>query len=474
MANKAFRYEQVVAKIEDTIVSLNLKAGDKVPSVRKVSNDLNFSLTTIFTAYSILEARGLIISRPRSGYYINAATKSSGNATSPDKYIPLPVDVEISTMATTMMKNALEHGVINFSILAPVNEFLPITRLNKAVQASLKELNSNNFQYPLVEGHPRLLKQIARSSFDWNKIISQNEILVTNGAMEAINLCLEAVTQKGDIVAIESPSYQGLMQSLESKGLKALEISIDPLTGLDLEKLEAALTENNVAACVFSPALNNPIGCSMPEKNKIRLVKMLNEKNIPLIEDDTLGELAFLNSRLRPAKAYDDFDNVMYCSSFSKSLAPGFRIGWVIPGKYYAKVAKLKFEANTSTNGLLQDAIGRYLESGHFDTHLKGLRKTLQKQVSKYISAVNGYFPTNVKATLPAGGYSLWVELPKNIDGVDFQRRALKKGIGICPGHIFSTSSSFHNFIRINCCPLFNNKIDNAIKSLGQILFELQ
>jgi DNA-binding transcriptional MocR family regulator len=474
MLNKAFRYEQVVSKIEDTIVRLNLKPGDKVPSVRKVSNDLNFSLTTIFTAYSILEARGVIVSRPRSGYYINAAAKASANLTSTANYVPLPVHVEISTMATTMMKNAIEHGVVNFSILAPVNEFLPIIRLNKAVQASLKELNNNNFQYPLVEGHPRLLKQIARNSFEWNKIISQDEILITNGAMEAINLCLEAVTKKGDIVAIESPSYQGLMQSLESKGLKALEIPVDPITGLDLQKLEAAMAKNNVAACVFSPALNNPIGCSMPEANKIRLVKMLNEKNIPLIEDDTLGELSYSNFRPRSAKSYDDFDNVMYCSSFSKSLAPGFRIGWVVPGKYYAKVAKLKFEANTSTNGLLQDAIGRYLESGHFDNHLKGMRKILQKQVLKYINAINSYFPVNIKATLPAGGYSLWIELPTNVDAVDFQRQALKKGIGICPGHIFSTSSSFHNFIRINCCPLFNNKVENAIKTLGQILFELQ
>src|SRR5687767_7323435 len=206
MIGKIFKYQQVADKIEETIKRLALKAGDKVPSVRKVSKELNVSLNTVFQAYAILEAKGLILSRPRSGYIINSYNK--GLSMPKDALaLTLPASVEITAMTTAMMKNAKENGIINFSILAPVNEFLPITKLNKAVKISLTILGGDNFQYPLVDGHPRLLKQIARRTVEWDNPIPQERILITNGCMEAINLCLDAVTKPGDIVAIESPTY---------------------------------------------------------------------------------------------------------------------------------------------------------------------------------------------------------------------------------------------------------------------------
>lgn len=467
MIRKTFRYEDVVLKIEATIEEYGLKPGDRIPSVRTVSKELGISINTVFQAYSVLEAKGAITSRPKSGYYINAFAKNALSKPGSTEPIPLPSEVEMSSMATAMMKNAKEHGIVNLSILAPVNEFLPVSKLNKAVHASLKELSGDNFQYPLVEGHPRLLKQIARHTFDWNRSIPQDQILVTNGCMEAINLCLDVLTKPGDIVAIESPTYHGILQSLERRQLKALEIPVDPDLGLDIDELEMALVKNKVTACIFMPACHHPLGVSMAEENKIRLLKVLSEKDIPLIEDDSLGELCFTRNRPLPAKAYDQGDNVLYCSSFSKSLAPGFRIGWVSAGKYHAKLLSLKFGSNISTTGILQDAIGRYLESGQYDTHLFRMRSALQSQVMKYTNAINTYFPDQTKISTPMGGLSLWVELPKSVDGLVLQRKAIKAGIGICPGHIFSTSPSFHHYIRINCCPLWNKKIEDGIKKLG-------
>lgn len=472
MIHKAFRYEQVIHKIEETITGLQLQPGDKLPSIRKVSDELKVSLTTVNQAYAILEAKGSIISRPGSGYYINSFNKNPIERSVLNKYIPLPEEIAVNTMASAMAKNTIKYSVINFSSLAPINEYLPITKLNKAMQASVKD-ERNIFQYSFLEGHPRLLKQIALHSFEWKKSIRQDEILITNGCMEAISLCLDAITQPGDTVAIETPAYAGLLQCLESKNLKALAISMDPVTGVNLDELEEALETNKVSACLFMPVCQNPFGCSMPEEHKIRLVKMLGEKKIPLIEDDALGELYFGKPRPLPAKAYDIYDNVLLCSSFSKSLIPGFRIGWVAAGKYQPLIEKLKFSSNISTNGLLQDTIARFLEAGNYPTHIKKLREFAEVQTLRYRNTIQEHFPVNIKISNPTGGYSLWIELPKKVNALVLQREALKHGIGFCPGQIFSASNHFQNFIRINCCPLWTVKIADALKTLGKLVRSL-
>lgn len=472
MPHKTFRYEQVVSKIEEMISGLQLQPGDKVPSIRKVSGELKVSLTTVNQAYGILEAKGLISPRASSGYYISSWAKNTIKKTD-NGFILLPEDVAVNTMATTMIRNTRKYGVTNFSSLAPINELLPISRLNKAMAAAMKDPENQNFQYAYSEGNPRLLKQIGFQSLDWKYSLPQQEILITNGCMEAVSLCLEAVTKPGDIVAIESPVYAGILQALESKGLKALGISVDPLTGIDLNELEHALDSHRIAACICMPVCQNPMGTAMPEANKIRLVELLWERNIPLIEDDALGDLHFAGTRPLPAKAYDEHHNVMYCSSFSKSLSPGFRIGWVSAGRYHAQVEKLKFSVNISTNTLLQDTISRYLENGHYHPHLKVLRAEVQKQMCRYRDAIFRYFPESISMSNPKGGYSLWLELPPKVNALDLQRQALKQGIGFCPGHIFSASPSFSNFIRINCCQLWSNKIDDALRILGKITASL-
>lgn len=469
LTGKSFRYEKVAEKAEENINILKLKPGDKVPSVRQVARDLKVSLNTVFQAYSLLEAKGLIISRPRSGYILNSFGSSLKVPETKSRPM-LPANVEITAMAAAMMKNAKENGIINFSILAPVNEFILITSLNKAVKASLSEAGNDNFQYPLVDGHPNLLKQISVLSLEWEKPLSTEKILVTNGGMEAINLCLDSITNKGDIIAVESPTYHGILQSLERRGLKALEIKVDLETGLCIDDLELALTDNKVAACIFMPRCHNPTGSSMSEENKIRLVELLGKQNIPLIEDDCLGELVFGVFNSYPAKAYDNYDNVLYCSSFSKTLAPGFRIGWVSAGKHHLDIEKLKFGSNISTNGILQNAIGKYLESGLYNKHIRKMRNDLQGQMVKYIGAINQYFPEGTKLAIPKGGLSIWIELPAGLDAFNFQKKALNQGIGICPGHIFSSIDLYQNYIRLNYCPLWNNKVESAIKNLALII----
>lgn len=465
-----FRYEEVANKVTGIIKNLNLKAGERVPSVRQVSKDLQVSMATVFQAYHLLEAKGLIISRPRSGYFVNAAVKNTLIQKPPGKYIPLPSQVTLNNMIANMLKNIREFGVVNFSIVAPVNELLPISRMSKAVRDTLKDITGDSFQYPLIEGHPRLVKQIALQTFDWEKSLATDDILVTNGCIEAINLCLDAIAKPGDIILVESPTPYGILQCLESRNLLALEIITHPDTGLDIDQLELAITQHKIAACVLTTVCNAPIGCVMPKENIIRLVQLLSRHNIPLIEDDALGDLSFSHDRPLPAKAYDETNNVMYCASFSKTLGSGFRIGWVSGGRYHEQVKRLKYISNFFTNGILQDAIGRFLETGLYNAHVKGMKTALQQNLARYMDSINRYFPDEVKIAAPKGGFSIWLELPAHIDAWELHRRALQEGIGICPGQIFSTSSQYDNYIRINFCPIWNTKIDHHLEKLALLI----
>lgn len=472
MKNKSFRYEEVADKVEESIRTQNLQAGDKIGSVRKVSQELNVSVNTVFQAYSILEARGLIIPKPKSGYLVSIAP--SALTPPPDKAkVSLPATVEVSAMAAVMMKNAKERGIVNFSILAPVNEFIPVVALNKYVVAALKDAGGENYQYPLVDGHSSLLKQITRKSFEWEHSLEYDQILVTNGCMEAVNLCLDALAMPGDIIAVESPTYHGILQSLEHRGLRALEIGIDPVRGLNVADLETALEKNKVTACIFMPRCHQPTGASMSTSQKIALVELLAKKKIPLIEDDALGELTYRKG-VYPAKAYDKHNNVLYCSSFSKTLAPGFRIGWVAAGAHHVLLEKIKFGSNISTNGVLQDGIGKFLESGQYEKHIRKMRQNLQIQMMKYLTAVIKYFPKDIKVSMPQGGLSLWIELPETVDAFKLQKLMLDEGIGICPGHIFSTSKFYYHFLRLNFCPLWSFKIERAIKTIGKEVSKAQ
>jgi DNA-binding transcriptional MocR family regulator len=465
-----FRYEEVAVKVTGIIKNLNLNAGERVPSVRQVSKELQVSLTTVFQAYHLLEAKGLIVSRPRSGYFVNATAKNTLIQKPAGKYIPLPSQVTLNNMIANMIKNVREFGVVNFSIVAPVNEMLPISRISKAVRDTLKDVTSDSFQYPLIEGHPRLVKQIVRQTLDWGTSLATDDVLVTNGCIEAINLCLDAVAKPGDIILVESPAPYGILQILERRNLLALEIMTHPDTGLDLDQLALAIEQHEIAACVLTTICNAPIGCAMPKENIIRLVQLLSEHNIPLIEDDALGDLSFSHPRPLPAKAYDKTNNVLYCTSFSKTLGSGFRIGWVSGGRYHEQLKRLKYISNFFTNGILQDAIGRFLETGLYNAHVKNMKTALQQNLARYMGSINHHFPDEVKIAAPKGGFSIWLQLPVHIDAWELHRRALREGIGICPGQIFSTTSQYDNYIRINYCPIWNTKIDRYLEKLAVLI----
>jgi DNA-binding transcriptional MocR family regulator len=291
--------------------------------------------------------------------------------------------------------------------------------------------------------------------------------------MEALNLCLETVARPGDLVAVESPTFYAALQALERLNLKAVEVATHPRTGVDVASLATVLAQHPVKACWLMPNFQNPLGSSMPDAAKQALVALLARHEVPLIEDDVYGELYFGAHKPRPAKFWDRKGLVMHCSSFSKTLAPGYRVGWVAGGRFAAAIGKRKLMSSLSASVPAQEGLSGYLQLGGYDRHLRQLRQTLAEQKAVVARAIARHFPAGTRVTQPEGGYFLWVELPPGVDALELHRLALSQDISIAPGHLFSADHRFSHHLRVNFGHPENRRVEGAIKTVGKIAIAL-
>lgn len=465
-----FLYQQLAGKIAQNILDGVLKTGDKLPSVRTLSKDHGISLSTAFKTYVELENKGLIEARPKSGYYVRFTDRKGRLVSTAPHSEKEPFDVNVDEMLAMVYGSINKTGVSQLSMAAPALSLLPESKLNKTMAEAIRENTFSCINYEDIQGNLRLRQQVAKNALTWGGTFTADEIVSTQGCMEALVFCLKAVAEPGDTIAIESPTYFGIFNVMQSQGLKVLEIPTDPQTGISIEYLAQAIEKVNIKACLFTPNFTNPLGCVMPDQRKQQLVALLANKEIPLIEDDIYGDLFFGKSRPRTCKSYDKNGLVLLCSSVSKSLAPGYRVGWCIPGKFKDKVLNIKLMHTISSATPTQAAIGLFFETGRFDLHMRNLRKALHTQCLRYLQAIFDYFPEEVKVNQPAGGYVLWVELPKAVNAFEIFRTALKQQIGIYPGQVFSTDGRFTNYIRISFGHPFSAKIAHSIQVLGELI----
>ncbi|MEP6616480.1 MAG: PLP-dependent aminotransferase family protein [Ginsengibacter sp.] len=463
-------YLQLADGLEKMIADDVLRIGDKLPSVRVLSEEYGISMGTAFQAYYHLEGMGLIEARPKSGYYVrfnHHRFPEMPGAIQPDTHSH---EVTVKEMIGSIYADIASTHVINFALAVPHPSLLPSAKLTKSVVYALRNSPDHCINYEDTQGNLNLRKEVAKLAFNWGGKIKADEVIVTSGCLEAIMICLKAVTSFGDTVAVECPTYFGIYQSIESLGLKVVEISSDPTTGVELNSLQKAIKKFPIKACVFIPNFNNPLGCCMPDENKKKLVEIITKHNIPLIEDDIYGELYFGKNRPKTCKYFDTKGLVMYCSSLSKSLTPGYRIGWTIPGKFFDEVKQLKRIQNISSPTLTQAAMAHYLKHGRYEYHLKTLRKALHTQSLRYVQAIIKYFPRDTKVSRPHGGFILWLELNKKVDAFKLRRAAMEHGIAVMPGKIFSSSFNFSNCLRISFGQPWNEEVENGLMTLGKLI----
>ncbi|WP_028311794.1 PLP-dependent aminotransferase family protein [Derxia gummosa] len=467
---KSTRYAALADEIEQAIAAGVLRPGDRLPSVRQTCASHTVSPSTVFQAYYLLEARGLVRARERSGWFVTeaapAAPPEPAASSAPDGNA---VELDVSAMVFDILEASMSRAVAPFGSAFPGPELFPLARLGQEMAAAAQSLDPRATVDDLTPGLARLRRQIARRYLADGIAVDPDEIVITNGALEALNLCLAAVTRPGDAVLVESPCFYGALQALERLGLRAIEVPTHPRDGIDLDALASAVSRHAPRAAWLMPSFQNPLGALMPEARKRELVALLARHGIPLIEDDVYGELWFGERRPPPAKAFDAEGLVLHCSSFSKSLAPGYRIGWAIPGRFRKTVARQKLSLSIATSAPAQIALAAYLERGGHDRHLRRLRETLRIRQASVLRAIAAHFPEGTRATRPEGGYFTWVELPAGGDALALHRRALAAGISIAPGPIFSAGRGFGHCLRINCGHAWDERAHDAIATLGRL-----
>lgn len=468
------RYEQLANSIALSIQEGVLCKGDKLPSVRQASMSRNVSPSTVFQAYYLLEAKGIISARERSGYFV-----TGGQLTILPSPEPAAVNhdvltnVDVSELVFDVLESIKHKKVVPLGSAFPSPLLFPLNNLARTLAASVQVMDPWSSVENLSPGDANLRRQIALRYMIDGLHVAADEIVITNGALEALNLCLMAVTRPGDTVLIESPTFYAALQSIERIGLKAIEIPSHPRDGIDLNAMELALQRHQPKACWLMSNFQNPLGSLLSDEKKKSLVALLTKYQVPLIEDDVYAELYFGEKRPTPAKAFDTDGLVMHCSSFSKCLAPGYRVGWVAPGRFAKDIERLKLTTTLSASVPAQIALGKYLQKGGYDKHLRQLRHALLVNQIKFIDAIERYFPAGTRLTKPQGGYFVWVKLPNGINALELHQLALKQGISIAPGPIFSAQRGFTDYIRLNYGHIWDSNIENALAIIGKISTDL-
>lgn len=471
MKKGSFLYQSIAQQLEESILNAVLKSGDKLPSVRLLSKQRGVSPSTIFQAYYQLEAKGLIEARPKSGYYVRFQPNMPGPtpATQPRQKCADPQVVNSLHMIEELVELRDLANVLRLSTAAPSLSLLPSARLNKSVVEAIREQKENMLRYMPSQGHPELRSAIARHLLNWGGQFLPEDVVITNGCMEALNLCLRALVKAGDVIVMDQLSYFGIHQAVESLGLKVIPIPSRAPNGLDLNLLKEALLQHPVKAALLVLNFHNPTGSVMPDETKKELVKLLKSHQVPLIEDDIYGELYFGKARPGTCKQFDEDGLVLYCSSFSKTLAAGYRIGYCLPGRFKEALVRQKRIENVSSSSLPQTALLHFLNKGRFDYHLRKLRNALHTQALRYAQCIQKCFPPGTRFCHPNGGIVLWIALPPHCNGYELFRMAKDQQISIAPGQIFSINGGFENYIRLSFSEPFNAKVEKALRKLGEM-----
>jgi DNA-binding transcriptional MocR family regulator len=464
------RYEKFADEIAALIRTGVLGPGEKVPSVRHASRTYGVSPSTVFQAYYLLEDRGLIQARARSGYFVREHAKRPLHEPELTAHAAQTTEVGVSELVFSVLASLKDPHTVPFGSAFPSPDLFPLPRLAKSMAHALRMLSPHEIIADMTAGNADLRRQIALRYMVSGVMLPMEELVISNGAMEALNLCLQCVTQPGDLVAIESPTFYACLQVLERLQLKAVEIPVHPREGIDLGALSDSLRQLPIKACWFMSSLQNPLGASMSEEKKQALYDLLVEHQVPLIEDDVYAELYFGSHPPKPVKSFDREGLVMHCSSFSKSLAPGYRIGWVAGGRYAEQIARLKLMTTISPSVPAQAALADYLQHGGYDRHLRKLRHALEMQQSAMLASAARHFPASTRVTRPAGGYFLWFEFPERLDSLQLLRLALAQGISLAPGPIFSASQGFRHCARLNYGHPWSPRSEQAMEVLGRLV----
>jgi len=462
------RYEELAKDIRTQIANNTWRSGEKIPSVRMSCRNYNVSNSTVLQAYQLLESEGWIIAKPQSGYFV--APKVDGVDYQP------PVAREkkaINDRLFDFLKSSSAEGIVPFGSAFPDPDLFPLPTLTRNLASAGRKMTGASVINNLPPGSESLRRQIAQRYLQQGISVNHQDIVITSGAMEALNLSLQTVTQSGDHIVIESPAFYGALQAVERLGLKPIEVDVCPVKGLDIEQFEIVLKNNNVKACWLMTTFQNPTGTSLSDEAKRRVVEIAEQNNTYIIEDDVYGDLYHEGHKPKPLKASDKTDSVLLCGSYSKSLCPGYRVGWVVNARFNDAIQKLQLLSTLSSSAPVQLGVTHFLTHESYDNHLRKLRKCLLERKARFIEIIKQYFPHSIKIEDPAGGYFIWIRFNSGFDSQQLHQLAIAQGISVASGDLFSEQGRVDNAIRLNFSYELTQERENALVLLGKLAHQL-
>lgn len=466
------KYQQLIDRLRQQISAEIWLPGEKLPSLREQATQSGMSLMTVLHAYQVLESQGLIQSRPQSGYFVTPHSEFINQPASHQK-VQLTESVDINGFIFDVLQACRNPNIVPFGSAFPDPELFPQRQLIRSLTAVSRSLKPADALNNLPPGNEALRKTLSQRYAIQGIHVSPDEIVITNGAMEALNLSMQAVTEPGDWVAIENPCFYGALQVIERLNLKAVAIATDTQHGMDLQELENALARWPIKACWMMSNQQNPVGCTLSKEKKQQLIALLEKYQVTLIEDDVYSELYFGHEKPLPAKALDRHDSVLHCSSFSKSLVAGFRVGWVAAGRHAQRIQRLQLMSTLSTSAPMQLALANYLATHSYDSHLRRLRQKLEQRKNRACYALRQHLPDSARINDSQGGYFLWIALPEHINTTELYYRALQHNISIAPGKMFSSGEQYANYFRFNTAWEWGEKQEQAVAILGQLIADM-
>lgn len=472
VATGGFLYEHLADELGQAIDRGALRAGDRLPSVRRLAQERSVSVATVLEAYLRLENAGMIEVRPKSGHFVRRRGLLTAEPRTP-RVCATPSRVTVSDAYTKILSAMRDPELLAFGCATIDPSYLPIGALNRIITQVTREMTTVGARYEGAPGLLTLRRQIARRAVDAGVALSEHDLCTTIGATEGLSLALRAVAKPGDVIAVESPAYFGVLQSIESLGMRALEIPAHPRTGFDVSAFEEQLRTQRIAGVMLAPTVSNPTGSIMPDDERERLVKLTRRHDIPVIEDDVYGELVFDGSRPRPLRSFagpSEDSHVLLVSSVSKTLAPGYRVGWIAGGRWHDQIVRLKYGQSLACPTLPGMAVAEFLASGGYDRHLRRLRAAVAGNVERYREAIATQFPEGTRVSSPRGGFVLWVELPPGVDALALHEQALRRRIVVAPGPLFSARQRFANFVRISAGTPWSDRVAEGIRTLARLI----
>lgn len=462
---RTYKFEPFTSDIEKNIRDGIYKPGHKLPSVRDLKKQYHTSLSTIQNGYEHLIILGLVISIPKSGYYVAAPANQEEKNISQDN--PVVRDAVFERNVELITSSRGEKKLVEFNVATPGDLIISQKLLLRTMQNIIREKGVGLLRYYPANGSEELKTNIIKHAAGYQTRLSSQELLVTDGALQALYIALSSVCNAGDIVAVESPCVFSILEVIRVLNLKVIEVPLDLMNGFDVGFFKKACETNKIKAVVITPNFHNPTGILLSDEVKKELVQVIQKYNVAVIENDIYGDLNFSGKRPSTLRSYDESGLTITYTSYAKTLAPGIRLGWLAAGKFLKRAEQIKFSMGSTVSPVYQETVNRLLSTNSYDRHLRAFRMQLAKNAYFTINLLSEHFPEGTFAVPPSGGYNLWVKMPDHVNMNNFYDQCERIGIKFTPGYTFSFSGMFARNFRIVFADKYSSLKIKALELAG-------